>query len=186
MSVDIDTEVIQLWAGSRVIADMLKSKFLTRNESLTISSVGLRSGPDNQLAGLAQILNLAQAFTLELAIKALYRELNPKSNPENTHDLLKLFNSLNKKVKSRLRSKWETVPGRSHIAQNLTLDAFLSMYGLLFESSRYLYEQSRSYTTNTRDFDIAIWLITEEIIERKPDKTLLYNLINVLSQERQE
>ena len=76
MSVDIEPEVVQLWAGSRVIADVLKSKLLTRGENLTISSIGLRSGHDSQLAGLAQILNLAQSFTLELAIKALYRYLN--------------------------------------------------------------------------------------------------------------
>ena len=183
MSVDIETEVVQLWAGSRVIADVLKSKLLTRGESLTISSTGLRSGHDNQLAGLAQILNLAQSFTLELAIKALYRCLNPNSNPENTHDLSRLFNSLHKDVKLRLRSKWERVPGRSDIAQNLTFDAFLTKYSLLFESSRYLYEQGNSYSTNTKDFDIAIWLITEELMNRKPDKTLLYNLFNVLSHE---
>ena len=61
MSVDIETEVVQLWAGSRVIADLLKSKLLARGENLTISSIGLRSDHDNQLAGLAQILNLAQS-----------------------------------------------------------------------------------------------------------------------------
>ena len=62
MSVDIETEVVQLWAGSRVIADVLKSKLPTPGESLTISSTGLRSGHDNQLAGLSQILNLGSVI----------------------------------------------------------------------------------------------------------------------------
>ena len=78
------------------------------------------------------------------------------------------------------------VPGRSDIARNLAFDAFLTKYSLLFESSRYLYEQGDSYSTNTKDFDIAIWLITEELMNRKPDKTLLYNLFNVLSHEQQD
>ena len=186
MSVDTETEIAQLWAGSRAIAHVLKGKLLLRSEIQTISSIGLRSGHDNQLAGLAQILNLVQSYTLELAIKALFRRLNPSSSPESTHDLLKLFNSLQKDVKSHLRSKWERTPGRSRNAQNLTFDAFLGRYALLFESSRYLNERSDSYSTNTKDFDIAIWLIAEELINRNPDKTLLYNLFNVLRQEQQD
>ena len=184
MPVDIETEIIQMWAGSRVIANVLRSNLLTRSENLTISSVGLRSGQDTQLAGLAQILNLSQAFTLELTIKALYRTLNPDSNPENTHDLSKLFNSLSKDIKARLRSRWKKTPGRSHIGQGLTLDDFLGRYSLLFETSRYLFEAGESYSINTKDFDIAIWLIAEELTNRQPDKTLLYNLFNVLSQEQ--
>ena len=186
MSVDIETEVVQLWAGSRVIAKVLKSRLLARGEKLTISSIGLRSGHDHQLAGLMQILNLAQSFTLELAMKALYRDLNPNSNPENTHELSRLFNSLHKDVKSRLKSKWGKAPGRSHIAQNLTLDAFVARYGKMFETSRYLYEQGDSYSRNTKDFDIAIWLIVEELMRGKPGNTLQYNLFNVLSQEQQD
>ena len=174
-----------MWAGSRVIANVLKSNLLTRSENLTISSVGLRSGHDTQLAGLAQILHLSQSFTLELAIKALYRTLNPDGHPENTHDLSKLFNSLNKDIKARLRSKWGKTSGRSHIGQNLTLDAFLDRYSVLFEISRYLYEPRESYSINTKDFDIAIWLITAEMTNRQTDKTLLYNLFNVLSQEQE-
>ena len=163
----------------------LKSNLLTRSENLTISSVGLRSGHDTQLAGLAQILHLSQSFTLELAIKALYRTLNPDSNPQNTHDLSKLFNSLSKDIKARLRSTWGKTAGRSHIAQSLTLDSFLDRYSLLFETSRYLHEPRESYSINTKDFDIAIWLITAEMINRQPDKTLLYNLFSVLRQEQE-
>ena len=184
MPVDIETEIAQMWAGSRVIANVLKSNLLTRSENLTISSVGLRSGHDTQLAGLAQILNLSQAFTLELAIKALYRTLNPDSNPENTHDLSKLFNSLSRDIKARLRSRWGKTPGRSHIGLGLTFDEFLGRFSQLFETSRYLFESGESYSINTKDFDIAIWLIAEEVINKQQDKTLLYNLFNVLSQEQ--
>ena len=185
MPVDIDTEIAQMWAGSRIIADVLKDKLPSTSQSVTIPSTGLRSGYETQLAGLAQVLNLSQAFTLELAIKALYRTLNPGSNPENTHDLSKLFNSLNKDIKARLRSEWAKSPGRSDIGQTLTLDGFLNRYSLLFETSRYLYESSESHSTNSKDFDIAIWLIVAERINRQQDKVLLYNLYNMLVQEQQ-
>ena len=135
MPVDIDTEIAQMWAGSRIIAKMLGDKLSSTSKSVTIPSTGLRSGYETQLAGLAQILNLCQAFTLELAIKALYRSLNPGSNPEHTHDLSKLFASLNKYVKARLRSEWTKSPGRSDVGQTLTLDGFLKRHSLLF---RYL------------------------------------------------
>ena len=102
MPVDIETEVVQLWAASRVVADTMKSKLPRQPDGLTIPQSGLRSGRDQQLAGLSQILELTRSFTLELAIKALFRRINPKSNPENTHDLQKLFNSLPKDVKNRL------------------------------------------------------------------------------------
>ena len=151
-----------------------KPNYFVNRVTLRSRQSASRAGADTQPSSV---------LTLELVIKALYRHLNPNSNPESTHNLLRLFNSLHKDVKSRLRSKWERVSGRSSIAQNLTLDAFLYRYGLLFESSRYLYEQGNSYSKNTKDFDIAIWLIAEELVNRKPDKTLLYNLVGVLSHE---
>lgn len=183
MPVDIETEIAQMWAGSRAIAGLLKDNLPTRNDSLTISSVGLRSGRDTQIAGLAQILNFSQSFTLELAIKALYMNMNPESNPENTHDLIRLFNSLSKDIKIRLRSKWAKAPGRTHIGKNLSLDEFLKRYSLTFETSRYLYESSKSYSVSTMDFNIAIWIITSELISRQSDKTLLHNIVNMLSHE---
>ena len=185
MAVDIESELAQVWAGSRVIASVLRAKLLSRSEKLTVSSVGLRPGYETQLTGLTQILQLSQAFALELAIKALYRTLNSDSNPENTHDLSRLFNSLSRDTKARLRSKWVKASGRSDIVQDLTLDAFLDKYSLLFETSRYLYEPKGSYSLNTKDFDIAIWLIVSEVINRQTDKTLLYNLSGVLRQEQE-
>ena len=184
MPVDIETELIQLWAGSRVIANKIKCMLPANQSSLTFSSTGLRSGRDNQLAGLAQILRLAQSFTLEIAIKALYKKLNPKSNPEETHDLSKLFDALNKDTKTRIRSTWLREDGRSPAAQNQTLDEFLSAYSLAFEESRYLYEQNRSYTWDSKDFDIVIWLIVGVLIQKEPDGTVLYNLYSTLSEER--
>ena len=175
-----------MWAGSRAVADALKNKLPSGTGSVTVPTTGPRSGRHTQLAGLGQILNLSQAFTLELAIKALYRTLNPGSNPENTHDLSRLFDYLNKDIKARLRSKWVKSPGRSDVGQTLTLDEFLSRYSLLFESSRYLYESNESYSTNSKDFDIAIWLIVTERINKQQDKTLLQNLYNVMVQEQQD
>lgn len=183
MPVDIESEVVQLWAGSRVIANKLKHTLPVDQSNLTIASTGLRPGLDNQLAGLAQILQLAQSFTLEIAIKALHKKLSPKSNPEETHDLSKLFDALNKDIKTRLRSRWARAKGRSPTAQKQTLDEFLSEYRLSFEESRYLYERNRSYTWNSKDFDIAVWLIVAILIEKQPEKTVLYNLYNTLSEE---
>ncbi len=183
MPVDIETELVQLWAGSRVITNNIERLLPADQSSLTFSSTGLRSGRDNQLAGLAQILRLAQSFTLEIAIKALYKKLNPKSNPEETHDLSKLFNALNKDIKARLRSGWLRANDRSPVAQNQTLDEFLNEFSLAFEESRYLYERNRSYTWNSKDFDIAIWLIVAVLIEKQPEGTVLHNLYNTLSEE---
>ena len=184
MPVDIETELVQLWAGSRVITHKIQSMLPANQNSLTFSSTGLRSGRDNQLAGLAQILQLAQSFTLEIAIKALYRKLNPKSNPEATHDLSKLFDALNKDIKIRLNSGWEKAIVRTPAAQKLTFDEFLNEYRLSFEESRYLYERHRSYIWNSMDFDIAIWLIVGVLVEKQPDGTVLSNLYNTLSKER--
>ena len=184
MPVDIETELVQMWAGSRVVAGVMKDKLLASEASLTISTIGLRPGHDHQIAGLAQILHLTQSYTLEVAIKALHKRLNPKSNPEETHDLLRLFDALNKNVKTRLRLEWQKTTGLSTVAKELTLDEFLGKYRLIFEESRYLFEKNRSYTLHTKDFDIAIWVITNELIRRQPDDTVLYNLFNVLSEEK--
>ena len=183
MPVDIETELVQLWAGSRSIAGLLRSKLPAHENRLTISTIGLRPGRDHQIAGLAQILQLSQSFTLEIAIKTLHRNLYSNSNPPNTYDLSKLFNSLHKDVKTRLSSTWEKIGARSLVAQNLTLDEFLKENRLLFEKSRYLYERSNSYTLNTKDFDMAIWVITDELIKWQHDSTVLYNLYNMLSEE---
>ena len=186
MSVDIETEFVQLWAASRTVADTLTRVLPKRSENLTISTIGLRSGRDHRIAGLAQILNIAQAFTLELAIKSLYRSLNPHNNPENTHDLSRLFNSLHKDVKARLRANWKETPGRSQLAKDLTLDEFLATYRSLFDGSRYLYEKTRSYSVNTKDFDLAIWVITAELTKRQPNDILLRNVFNVVSPNQEE
>ena len=101
---------------------------------------------------------------LELAIKALFRRINPKSNPENTHDLQKLFNSLPKDVKNQLNAKWAGANGRSSIARELTLCAFWGEYRLLFEESRYLYERAdRVSHFSSLDFDMAILIVTGEL-----------------------
>ena len=55
----------------------------------------------------------------------------------------------------------------------------------MFDTSRYLYESSESGSTNSKDFDIAIWLIVAERINRQQDKVLLHNLYNMLMQEQQ-
>ena len=60
MPVDIETEVVQLWAASRVVADTMKSKLPRQPDGLTIPQSGLRSGRDQQLAGPSKILNQSQ------------------------------------------------------------------------------------------------------------------------------
>ena len=185
MPVDIETEVVQLWAASRVVADTMKSKLPRQPDGLTIPQSGLRSGRDQQLAGLSQILELTRSFTLELAIKALFRRINPKSNPENTHDLQKLFNSLPKDVKNRLNAKWAGANGRSSIARELTLCAFLGEYRLLFEESRYLYERAdRVSHFSSLDFDMAILIVMGELTEKNSDKTTTWNILNFVTYER--
>ena len=184
MPVDIETELVQLWAGARAVASLVESKLAVDSDEKTISMLGLRPGHDHQLAGLVQIMDLTQSYTLEIAIKALYKSLNSKSNPENTHDLLRLFASLPKDVKSRVSSKWQKASGLSLMARKLAFDEFLDKYRLLFEESRYLFERDRNFTRNSKDFDIAMWVIAREIVRKQSDKTLLYNLYNVLSEER--
>ena len=185
MPVDIETEVVQLWAASRVVADTMKSKLPRQPDGLTIPQSGLRSGRDQQLAGLSQILELTRSFTLELAIKALFRRINPKSNPENTHDLQKLFNSLPKDVKNRLNAKWAGANGRSSIARELTLCAFSGEYRLLFEESRYLYERAdRVSHFSSLDFDMAILIVMGELTEKNSDKTTMWNILNFVTYER--
>ena len=184
MAVDIETEVLQLWAASRTLDSLIQRSLPASNDSLTIPTMGLRSGRDHRLAGLAQLIELSRAFALELAFKALYRAIYPKSNPENTHDLLRLFNSLHRDTKARLKAKWGKIEGRSPLAQNLTLDEFLGEYRLLFDESRYLYEQHRSDTFNSKDFDLIIWIVMEELIGKRSDNVWLYNLFNILKDEQ--
>ena len=183
MVVDIETELVQMWAGSREVKKLLEGKLLTEQGKLSISPNGLRAGRDHQVAGLMQILRLSQSLTLEIAFKALYKSLNPESNPGRNHDLFTLFQSLNKGVKYRLCAKWEKAEGRSPMSQNLAFEEFLGEHRLTFEESRYLYENSKSYQLNTRDFDIAIGLTALELANRSTVKTVLYNMFNVWSEE---
>ena len=186
MTVDIETELVQMWAGSREVEKMLRGKLLAEQGNLSISSMGLRPGRDHQIAGLMQILRLSQSYTLEIAIKALYRTLNPNSNPRHDHDLWALFQSLNKGVKNRINSKWSKAEGRSPMVQDLTFEEFLGEHRLTFEESRYLYEDSKSYQLNTRDFDIAIGLTALELADKSTDSTFYRNLFNVLSEGQGE
>ncbi len=183
MPVDIETEIVQLWAGSQTIGSILGKLLATHQNNLTTSVTGLRSGLEHRIVGLSQIMELSQSFTLEIAIKALYRSLNPNSNPENTHDLLRLFESLGKDVKSRIRSRWQNASGRSAAAQSLSYEEFLGEYRLMFEESRYLYERNRRYSLNFKDFDIAILVIIQELLKRQPDSTLLLNLWSVFREK---
>ena len=184
MPVDIETELVQMWAGSREVAKVLKERLLAEQGNLTVSSIGLRPGRDHQITGLMQILRLAQSLTLEIAIKALFKTLNPESNPGHNHDLLTLFQSLNKGVKAKLSSQRQKAEGRSPMTQNLSFEEFLGEHRLTFEESRYLYENSKSYQMNTKDFDIAIGLIALELARKNTNKTVLYNLFNMLSEEQ--
>ena len=184
MSVDIETEVVQLWAAIRVIASVISSKLPSDKGGLTLSTVGLRSRSEHELAGLAQILELSESFALELAIKALYSGINPNDSPRKTHDLLQLFDSLSKDVKTQLNAKWQNADGRSTMAQQLTLNEFLRKYRSLFEDSRYLYEEHKSTSTSSMDFEIALWMILHELIERCPDDTTLPNVLNMLKEDQ--
>ena len=184
MAVDIETELVQMWAGSRAIADLMTSKLAADQGRMTIPSIGLRSGKAHQLAGLSQILEQSKALTLELAIKTLYKTLNPSSNPGKHHDLLMLFRSLNKDIKARLSSKWNKAQGRTPEGETMSLEDFLETHRLLFEESRYLYERSGNRRVQTKDFDIAIWIVVEEVTRQQPDNTVLCNLYNMLSAER--
>lgn len=182
MAVDIGVEIVQLMAASREINNLLRRKLLQREGGQSIESTGLRAGLDHQIAGLLQMLRISQSYTLEIAIKALFKDLNPGINPQGTHDLLDLFNSLNRNVKNKLRAKWLKASGRSEFAQSLTLDDFLETYRSIFEDSRYLYEESPSYKMNTNDFNVSTWVFVEELTRQ--NKMILYNLLNILEQEQ--
>ena len=184
MAVDIETELVQMWAGSRAVADLLTSKLAVDKGQVTIPSIGLRSGKAHQLAGLSQILEQSKSFTLELAIKTLYKSLNPSSNPGKHHNLLMLFRSLNKDIKARLSSQWKKVQGRTAEAELMSFEEFLETHRLMYEESRYLYERSGGRRIQTKDLDMAIWIVVEEVTRQQPDNILLRNLYNMLSEER--
>lgn len=183
MPVDKETEIVQLWAGSRAVAKLLKEMLVAEQGSKTMAATGLRSGREHQLAGLMQILDITQSYTLEIAIKALFKSLNPETNPEETHDLRRLFDSLPKDTKRQIESNWLKAEGRSPTAQELKLRDFLESYALLFEESRYLFEKDRNFTRDTKDFDIAVWVVTETM-RKQPDRTFLCNVFNVFAEER--
>ena len=184
MSVDIETEVWQLWAGIRVISSAIKSRLPEGQHSLTFSTSGQRSGRQHELAGLAQILQLSEAFALELAIKALLREIFPDNNPPKTHDLLGLFEQLPKAVKNRLHARWNDIDGRSPLAQQLAFDAFLGEYRLLFEGARYLYEKRGPKTFNSMDFEIAMLVVMYEISGKRLEGTTLSDLLSIANAGR--
>ena len=180
MAVDIETEILQIWAAIRVIATTIRNKLPQDEGSLTFAALGSRSGREHELAGLQQILKLSESFALELAIKALYKEEVPNHNPAKTHDLLQLFNSLPRLVKARLNAKWNNTNDRSVLAQQLTLDEFLGEHRKLFEDSRYLYEKSTSGQFSSMDFELALWVVVHEIIEKRPNDEVLVELLKIL------
>ena len=71
MPVDIDTEIAQMWAGSRIIADVLKDKLPSTSQSVTIPSTGLRSGclTSTTLAGNTQISLAGSPPVPDLAVE---------------------------------------------------------------------------------------------------------------------
>ena len=75
--------------------------------------------------------------------------------------------------------------GRSSIARELTLCAFLGEYRLLFEESRYLYERAdRVSHFSSLDFDMAILIVMGELTEKNSDKTTMWNILNFVTYER--
>ena len=129
-----------------------------------------------------QILDMTQSYTLEIAIKALFKNLNPESNHEETHNLGRLFDSLPRATKRQIESNWLKGGGRSPTAEDLKFRDFLDSYALLFEESRYLFEQDRNFTRNTKDFDMAIWAVVRTMMKRS-DMTFRYNLLNMAAEE---
>ena len=184
MPVDIETEVLQLWAAIRVVNGTIKNMLPDGEDSLTIETVGLRPGRHHQIAGLAQILELSQSFTLELAIKALYQLVNPHNSPKKTHDLLELFESLPDDIKAVAESDWRKAEGRSPMAQEQTLREFLGQYRRLFEESRYLFEKNRSRTFHSKDFETVLGIMVAELFKRSPNNIGLNNLLNIKREEQ--
>ena len=179
MSVEIETEVFQLWAGIRVIASAIRSRLPEGQNSLTFSASGSRSSRQHELAGLAQILQLSGAFALELALKALIRQVSPNNNPPKTHDLLRLFEQLPKAVKGHMNARWNDIDGRSPSAQQLSFDEFLGEYRLLFEDARYLYETKGPQKFTSMDFELALLVVMYELGAERSDGTTLSDLLNV-------
>ena len=184
MPVDIETEVVQLWAASRVVADTMKSKLPREPDGLTIPQSGLRSGRDQQLAGLSQILELTRSFTLELAIKALFRRINRKAIPR-IHTTSRSYSipcprrqeSAKRKMGRRERSQLDS--------QRADLVRSFGGISPPFEESRYLYERAdRVSHFSSLDFDMAILIVMEELTKKNSDKTTMRNILNFVTYER--
>ncbi len=86
MPTDLRTEVIQLLAGTEAITDQVSRKIRAHNSSLTFSQSGVRTGEEHEIAGLAQVLQMTQAYLLEIALKLLHRLALGNEDPRKTHD----------------------------------------------------------------------------------------------------
>ena len=184
MSTDIDTQLFQLWAGTRALVETINAK-LPDHRPFTMSSIGERPGYEHELAGLAQIVRVAQAFTLELSLKALHQRLYPERSALRTHDLVTLFDGLTSEVKDHVREKWATYDRSFASVDFATIDAFLSHHRRSFERVRYEFENSSDFQWDTKLFDLAIYLLVTSISVRDPSGLNLQNLANVLARDGQ-
>ena len=173
LATDLETEVLQIFAATTALDDLISDRLLIFDGSVTVEQSGSRSAREHEIVGLTQILKLSQAYALELSIKLLHTVALTPQHPEPTHNLSKLFAALPRAQRNKLAQEWANEPRRSDHAKSFSFEQFLKHYSKFFEESRYLHERIRSYKFSSMDFTKAVLLVLGEVLHCDPDGDVL-------------
>lgn len=177
MPTDLETEVIQLLAATEAVNDLVSVRLRPYGDSLTIPQSGARTGEEHEIAGLSQILEISQAYLLEISIKLLHTKAVPDVVPAKTHDLSCLFLSLPTDVQKRLSDKWIAERSLTPRAASTSFSKFLTEHSGLFEGARYLWQREKSPPPfSSVDVKTAVLLVIGEAVSSDSDGVLLQNM----------
>ena len=151
---------------------------------LSISLSGTRTGKEQQILGISQILLVMFPFAIELALKSLWDCFHEGGTYERRHDLNILFQSLDKdaidasgarQAQQEARDLWIEFQNEEKIHYAGTLDEFLTAHARDFVETRYYYQTPGEYL-QIEDLATCFYCIIYPLAAR--DRGTFSNLVN--------
>ena len=141
---------------------------------LSISLSGTRTGKEQQILGISQILLVMFPFAIELALKSLWDCFHEDGTYERRHDLNILFRSLDqdaidasgaRQAQREARALWIEFQNEKKIHYAGTLDEFLSAHARDFVETRY-YAQTLGEYVQIEDLAICFYCVVYPLAAR--------------------
>ncbi len=161
---------LELYVALKGLVNQVSQR--TTAGSLTISTIGNRTGREQEIIGLSHIIYTMFPFAIEVALKSLKRNLSDQGTYDHRHELDDLFFSLTddakdindaKKAQGEARDCWESLKGKG-TKHDGTLDEFLKEHRKDFVDNRY-YDWSK-WEIHSKNFEACVLSVLAPLATR--------------------